>query len=239
MASTTYSQGEQRPPVQTPESPEGQQPGVPDVIGSADPSDVDPTCWERALSDCERAERNWRVRGREIVQMYRGDIPISRPKARQVPAALHLLRPQQNSVNFQHPLRQHRSDAAGGLRQAARSRRQVAASSRSRRRRRCRRQPAARHRSLRATLAPASGRGSAGCTGRAVGPRQARLRRWFRPAARCPRRRHLPAAPRPGRSPAVPPPGPAMPPPPGPTPMPPPATARGASPWLPADCRRE
>ena len=43
--------------------------------------DIDTRWWEKALSDAERAEKNWRARGRDIVQIYRGDIPITRPKA--------------------------------------------------------------------------------------------------------------------------------------------------------------
>src|SRR4029077_2558426 len=43
--------------------------------------DVDLGWWERALSDAERAEKPWRSRGRDIVQIYRGDIPITRPKS--------------------------------------------------------------------------------------------------------------------------------------------------------------
>ena len=63
------------------------------------PGDVDTSYWERALSDCERAERNWRTRGREIVRMYRGDIPISRPKASKVGRSYTYAGPQ-NSSSF-------------------------------------------------------------------------------------------------------------------------------------------
>ena len=49
--------------------------------------DIDTAWWERALSDAERAEKNWRSRGRDIVQIYRGDIPITRPKGGKYNAA--------------------------------------------------------------------------------------------------------------------------------------------------------
>ena len=42
----------------------------------------------RRLSDAERAEKNWRARGRDIVQIYRGDIPITRPKGGKYNAAV-------------------------------------------------------------------------------------------------------------------------------------------------------
>ena len=40
------------------------------------------------MSDAERAEKNWRARGRDIVQIYRGDIPITRPKGGKYNAAV-------------------------------------------------------------------------------------------------------------------------------------------------------
>ena len=77
MAATTYTDGEQRPPGVNPISPEGSQlPGVPDVANATSSDDVDPSFWERALSDAERAERDWRTRGREVSSV-RGDMPIS------------------------------------------------------------------------------------------------------------------------------------------------------------------
>src|SRR4029077_20734872 len=42
---------------------------------------------ERGLSDAERAEKDWRARGRDIVQIYRGDIPITRPRSGKYNAA--------------------------------------------------------------------------------------------------------------------------------------------------------
>src|SRR5262245_46292071 len=34
---------------------------------------VDIQFWERALADAERAEKDWRARGREIIRIYRND----------------------------------------------------------------------------------------------------------------------------------------------------------------------
>ena len=77
MAETSYSKGDDLPQV-TPMSPEGDDPNRPPQASSTE--DVDTSFWEKALADAERAEKDWRTRGREIVQIYRGDIPISRPK---------------------------------------------------------------------------------------------------------------------------------------------------------------
>src|SRR6478735_4103372 len=79
MAETSYSKGDDLPQV-TPASPEADSPDRPEVAAT-DTADVDTSFWERALADAERAEKDWRARGREIVQIYRGDIPITRPKA--------------------------------------------------------------------------------------------------------------------------------------------------------------
>src|SRR4029077_933159 len=78
MPTTSFSSGEQRPPGVDLVSPEADRPDVPDVTST---EDIDIGWWERALSDAERAEKPWRARGRDIVQIYRGDIPITRPKA--------------------------------------------------------------------------------------------------------------------------------------------------------------
>ena len=80
MAESSYTKGEERPPGVNPRSPEGDRPDAPDVAAATDPYDVDISFWEKALADAERAEKDWRGRGREIVQIYRGDIPITRPK---------------------------------------------------------------------------------------------------------------------------------------------------------------
>src|SRR5580765_2961412 len=77
---SSYTKGEERPTGADLRSPEADDPNKPDVATS-DPMDVDTSFWEKALADAERAERDWRTRGREIVQIYRGDIPITRPKA--------------------------------------------------------------------------------------------------------------------------------------------------------------
>jgi hypothetical protein len=79
MAETSYSRGEERPPGVNPRSPEADSPDKPEVA-QGDPADVDISFWEKALADAERAEKDWRARGREIVQIYKGDIPITRPR---------------------------------------------------------------------------------------------------------------------------------------------------------------
>jgi hypothetical protein len=80
MPTTTYGVGEERPPGVDPVSPEADRPDAPQQ-NVTDAKDVDTGWWERALSDAERAEKPWRARGRDIVQIYRGDIPITRPRA--------------------------------------------------------------------------------------------------------------------------------------------------------------
>ena len=60
--------------------PRGRRPQQARRRCASDPYDVDTSFWEKALADAERAEKDWRARGREIVQIYRGDIPITRPK---------------------------------------------------------------------------------------------------------------------------------------------------------------
>jgi hypothetical protein len=79
MAETSYSKGDERPPGADIRSPEADRPDAPE-IASTDAKEVDISFWEKALADAERAEKDWRQRGREIVQIYRGDIPITRPK---------------------------------------------------------------------------------------------------------------------------------------------------------------
>jgi hypothetical protein len=86
MPSTSFSQADERPPGVAPVSPETDRPDAPqtDVAGAAATTsieDVDTGWWEKALSDAERAEKDWRARGRDIVQIYRGDIPITRPRS--------------------------------------------------------------------------------------------------------------------------------------------------------------
>src|SRR4249919_3985103 len=76
---SSYTKGEERPTGVNPRSPEADDPNKPDVATS-DAYEVDTSFWEKALADAERAEKDWRTRGREIVQIYRGDIPITRPR---------------------------------------------------------------------------------------------------------------------------------------------------------------
>jgi hypothetical protein len=78
MPVTTYGATEERPPGIAPVSPEADRPDAPQTSAT---EDVDLGWWEKALADAERAEKNWRARGRDIVQIYRGDIPITRPKS--------------------------------------------------------------------------------------------------------------------------------------------------------------
>ena len=56
-------------PIQSPET------GKPaDVAPEVTPDDeIDHQYWERCLADAERAERDWRSRGREIIKLYRND----------------------------------------------------------------------------------------------------------------------------------------------------------------------
>src|SRR5262245_25761499 len=63
-------------PFETPLSPEIGQPNT----AADEPTDevyrkVDRSYWERCLADAERAEQNWRRRGREIVGIYRNEGP--------------------------------------------------------------------------------------------------------------------------------------------------------------------
>src|SRR5580765_8274692 len=84
MPSTSYGSSEERPPGVQPVSPEADRPDVQNVTST---EDIDLSWWEKALSDAERAEKSWRARGRDIVQIYRGDIPITRPKGGKYNAA--------------------------------------------------------------------------------------------------------------------------------------------------------
>jgi hypothetical protein len=63
-----------QPPI-VPESPEDDATRAPD--------DIDEEYWERCLADAERAEKDWRSRGREIVRIYRNDgyyTPLNKKK---------------------------------------------------------------------------------------------------------------------------------------------------------------
>ncbi|HEV2928638.1 MAG TPA: hypothetical protein VGW74_08095 [Propionibacteriaceae bacterium] len=63
----------------TPPSPEGNKPNEVRLPEATDPSvpkaelPVDNTYWIACLEDAERAERDWRARAREIVQIYRNE----------------------------------------------------------------------------------------------------------------------------------------------------------------------
>ena len=94
---SSYTKGEERPTGADIRSPEGDDPNRPDVATS-DAYDVDTSFWEKALADAERAEKDWRTRGREIVQIYRGDIPITRPKTGKSGSASYASRVNQSST---------------------------------------------------------------------------------------------------------------------------------------------
>ena len=67
--------------VPTPQSPEAGKPGSPPVVPTEPPGNpgqdpidsIDRKYWERCLADAERAEHDWRARGREIIRIYRND----------------------------------------------------------------------------------------------------------------------------------------------------------------------
>jgi hypothetical protein len=94
---SSYTKGEERPTGADIRSPEGDDPNKPDVATS-DAYEVDTSFWEKALADAERAEKDWRTRGREIVQIYRGDIPITRPKTGKSGSASYASRVNQSST---------------------------------------------------------------------------------------------------------------------------------------------
>ena len=122
MPSTTYGQATNARRASPPPRLRPTAPTVQDVTST---EDIDLGWWEKALSDAERAEKNWRARGRDIVQIYRGDIPITRPKGGKYNSAISYSHQAGHRLRFQHLVRQHRSDAAGGLLQAAGSRRRI------------------------------------------------------------------------------------------------------------------
>ena len=83
MAETTYTRADQQHPASGQiRSPEADRPDAPDTaaLASTPPEEIDTRYWEQHLSDAERAEKDFRSRGREIVQIYRGDLPIARLK---------------------------------------------------------------------------------------------------------------------------------------------------------------
>jgi hypothetical protein len=69
-----------RPPYPQPRSAEAGKPDKQDPIGDSggydenlDPAEVDRVYWSACLEDAERAERPWRERGREIIEIYRNE----------------------------------------------------------------------------------------------------------------------------------------------------------------------
>src|SRR3954470_16011178 len=100
MAATSYTKGEERPPSANHLiSPEGDDPARPNAAAAQTaPTDVDTSFWETALADAERAEKDFRQRGRDIVQIYRGDIPITRPKAGKMGRSASYSGPQNSST---------------------------------------------------------------------------------------------------------------------------------------------
>jgi len=69
-----------RPPYPSPRSAEAGKPDKQDPIGDSggydenlDPAEVDRVYWSACLEDAERAERPWRERGREIIEIYRNE----------------------------------------------------------------------------------------------------------------------------------------------------------------------
>ena len=67
------------PPYQPPRSAEAGKPDKQDVDDNGgydedlDPQEVDRRYWMSCLEDAERAEKDWRTRGREIVEIYRNE----------------------------------------------------------------------------------------------------------------------------------------------------------------------
>jgi hypothetical protein len=64
----------QPPPVAPTLSAEVGDPARPPVVPEESPEDgINASYWEQCLADAERAEKDWRTRGREIVRIYRND----------------------------------------------------------------------------------------------------------------------------------------------------------------------
>src|SRR5262245_47041415 len=64
-----------QPPLTPDRSAESGRPDVQEVdeYDANDPSTVDKKYWIACLEDAERAERPWRERAREIIQIYRNE----------------------------------------------------------------------------------------------------------------------------------------------------------------------
>ena len=77
MASTTFDNASQNPDTAYSSAAAG-KPDRTDVAATTpdsatEPQEVDLKYWLQCLDDAERAEKNWRIRGREIVTVYRNE----------------------------------------------------------------------------------------------------------------------------------------------------------------------
>ena len=120
MAETSYTKGEERPPNADLRSPEGDDPNKPDVAGQTDPYDVDTSLLGKGSCGCGARRERLAFPGSRDCPDLPGRYPDHPPqdgKKRQ--PRQH---PHSGQLYLQHPLRQYRSDAAGGLQQSRRIR---------------------------------------------------------------------------------------------------------------------
>lgn len=88
MAATTFDNGEQRPDVAYSSAAAGKPDSTNDIASTAPMQqevgqpEVDISYWLTCMDDAERAERNWRVRGREIVTVYRNESSNAQARAK-------------------------------------------------------------------------------------------------------------------------------------------------------------
>jgi hypothetical protein len=86
-----------QPVVAEPPSAEIGKPDQQDAYTAAEPDlyagidEVDKRYWLACLDDAERAERSWRVRGREVVDIYRNEARASRGRAGVGPVTFNIL----------------------------------------------------------------------------------------------------------------------------------------------------
>ncbi len=86
-----------QPVVAQPPSPEIGKPDVQDVYDGTGKDlysgvdEVDKGYWIACLEDAERAERSWRVRGREVVDIYRNEARASKGRAGVGPVTFNIL----------------------------------------------------------------------------------------------------------------------------------------------------
>jgi hypothetical protein len=86
-----------QPVVAEPPSAEIGKPDQQDAYTAAEPDlysgidEVDKRYWIACLDDAERAERSWRVRGREVVDIYRNEARASRGRAGVGPVTFNVL----------------------------------------------------------------------------------------------------------------------------------------------------